>query len=221
MAGSIVSPPGLKGPKTRVRESPQEFRKNLAVIAGGILLSDGSSDVHATFGCPVLTLTGFFLLRFTGTTGSREMFTINMKRPPFRAGLGCALTLGFALSAVSAREAGNTVPGKDDQKAFHALKSGAEAGDARAGYLLATLYSTGRGVDQDAYSAFHWCKLAAEEEVLEAQFQLGVFGPNRQFSALREAMGPRVAPITRNQKLASLCGAQSASASPTRSPIWS
>ena len=102
------------------------------------------------------------------------MFTINMKRPPFRAGLSCALTLGFALTAVSAQEPGNTIPGKDDQKTFHALKSSAESGDARAGYLLATLYRTGRGVAQDAYNAFHWCKLAAEEGVLEAQFQLGV-----------------------------------------------
>jgi len=102
------------------------------------------------------------------------MFTINMKRPPFRAGLGCALTLGFALTAVSAQEPGNTIPGKDDQKTFHALKSSAESGDARAGYLLSTLYRTGRGVAQDAYNAFHWCKLAAEEGVLEAQFQLGL-----------------------------------------------
>ena len=102
------------------------------------------------------------------------MFMINIKRPPFRAGLGCALTLGFALTAVSAQEPGNTIPGKDDQKTFHALTSSAEAGDARSCYLLATLYRTGRGVAQDAYNAFHWCKLAAEEGVLEAQFQLGV-----------------------------------------------
>ena len=102
------------------------------------------------------------------------MFTINMKRPIFRAGLNCALALGVALSAVSAREPGNTDPAKDDQEFFHTLKSSAEAGDARAQYLLATLYLTGRGVAQDTYNAFHWCKLAAEEEVLEAQFQLGL-----------------------------------------------
>ncbi len=97
------------------------------------------------------------------------MFTIDLKRPRFRAGLGCVLTLGLALSTVSAQE-----PGRDDQTAFLALKSNAEAGDARAGYLLATLYQTGRGVAQDPYSAFHWCRFAAEEGVLEAQFQLGL-----------------------------------------------
>ncbi len=102
------------------------------------------------------------------------MFTINPKRPRFRTGLGCVLTLGLALSTVSAQEPGNTIPGKDDQTVFLTLKSSAEAGDARAAYLLATFYHTGRGVAQDAYNAFHWCKLAAEEGVLEAQFQLGL-----------------------------------------------
>ena len=74
----------------------------------------------------------------------------------------------------SARGAGNTISAEEEQKAFLALKSGAEAGDARSQYLLSTLSRTGRGIAQDAYSAFHWCKLAAEEGVLEAQFQLGL-----------------------------------------------
>ena len=102
------------------------------------------------------------------------MFTINMNRPKFHAGLGCALTLGIALCTASAGEPADTIADKEAQKVFQDVKSSAEAGDARAGYLLSTLYRTGRGVAQDAYNAFHWCKLAAEEGVLEAQFQLGV-----------------------------------------------
>lgn len=102
------------------------------------------------------------------------MFAIDMKRLPFRAGLGCALTLGFALCSASAREPADSIAEDDAQKTFLVLKTSAETGDARARYLLSTLYRTGRGVAQDAYRAFHWCKLAAEEGVLEAQFQLGL-----------------------------------------------
>jgi len=55
------------------------------------------------------------------------MFTIDMKRPPFRAGLGCALTLSLALCAVSANEP--PAPGADEegQRVFQELKAGAES----------------------------------------------------------------------------------------------
>jgi len=100
------------------------------------------------------------------------MFTLNITKQPFRAGLGCAVTLCFALSAATAGGAAGT--GEQTPAQFQSVKSNAEAGDARAQYLLSTLYRTGNGVNQDDYNAFHWCKLAAEEGVLEAQFQLGV-----------------------------------------------
>ena len=47
----------------------------------------------------------------------------------------------------------------------------------------------------------------------EPYLRHGDFGPNRQFSALREVTEQRVSTITRNHKLTSLCGARSASAS--------
>ena len=100
------------------------------------------------------------------------MLTISMKRLPFQPGLGCALTLGFALCAFPAWGEQHTED--DKEKAFLSLRSSAEDGDARARYLLSTHYRSGRGVVQDPYLAFHWCKLAAEEGVLEAQFQLGL-----------------------------------------------
>ena len=97
-----------------------------------------------------------------------------MKRQRFLPGLGCAITLSFSLSAAFAVDPAGNIAGSAEQQEFRALMTSAETGDARAQYLLSTLYRTGRGVDQDPYSAFYWCKLAAEEGVLEAQFQLGV-----------------------------------------------
>ena len=102
------------------------------------------------------------------------MSTIESKRPPIPAGLGCALTLSLALCSVSAGEPAVPLFPESPWNTIQGIQRSAEEGDARAIYLLSTLYRTGTGVARDEYNAFHWCKLAAENGVLEAQFQLGL-----------------------------------------------
>jgi TPR repeat protein len=62
----------------------------------------------------------------------------------------------------------------DFGRAFRILLPAAESGDARAQYLIGTLYRLGNGTPRDEYRAFHWCRQAAEEGMLEAQYQLGL-----------------------------------------------
>ncbi|MFQ5974110.1 MAG: tetratricopeptide repeat protein, partial [Alphaproteobacteria bacterium] len=50
----------------------------------------------------------------------------------------------------------------------------AEAGSARAQYLLGVKYETGVDVDRDLDKALAWYRKAAEQDYAEAQFKLGV-----------------------------------------------
>ena len=52
------------------------------------------------------------------------------------------------------------------------LQRRAEAGDPEAQYLLASLYRSGRGVEQDDGAAYRWMKAAAEKGHAKAQFNL-------------------------------------------------
>ena len=40
---------------------------------------------------------------------------------------------------------------------------------------LANMYRTGKGAPQDSKKAFHWMKIAAEQNDAEAQFMIGLF----------------------------------------------
>ena len=91
--------------------------------------------------------------------------------------LGCTMSFGLALSAACAGDLASGVAAYrsgDFDRAFPILRSGAEAGDANAQYLLGTLYRLGAGAPQDEYRAFHWYRVAAKEDMPEAQFQVGL-----------------------------------------------
>jgi len=53
------------------------------------------------------------------------------------------------------------------------LEKAALAGNAEAQYQLASLYRSGRGVDQDDALALKWMKAAAAQDHVKAQFNLG------------------------------------------------
>jgi len=59
-------------------------------------------------------------------------------------------------------------------QAYTVFSSHADATNPKALYYLSALYLSGKGVEQDEFKAFEYCKKAAEEGLAEAQFQLGV-----------------------------------------------
>jgi TPR repeat protein len=58
--------------------------------------------------------------------------------------------------------------------AYTIFSSHADRSNPRALYYLSLLYLSGKGVERDEFKAFKYCKMAAEEGMAEAQFQLGV-----------------------------------------------
>jgi len=60
----------------------------------------------------------------------------------------------------------------DSRRIFHAL---AEAGDARAQFMMGTIYEQGLGVPKDLASAARWYRRAAEGGSASAQYNLGIF----------------------------------------------
>ena len=56
---------------------------------------------------------------------------------------------------------------------FASFVARAEQGDARAQYLLASYYATGRGVVKDDVQAVKWCRKAAVQGNAQAQYSLG------------------------------------------------
>jgi hypothetical protein len=58
------------------------------------------------------------------------------------------------------------------RRIFHAL---AESGDARAQFMMGTIYEQGLGVPKDLATAARWYRLAAEGGNASAQYNLGVF----------------------------------------------
>jgi TPR repeat protein len=58
------------------------------------------------------------------------------------------------------------------RRVFHAL---AEAGDARAQFMMGTIYEQGLGVPKDLKTAARWYRLSAEGGNASAQYNLGVF----------------------------------------------
>jgi TPR repeat protein len=57
---------------------------------------------------------------------------------------------------------------------LESLQARARKGEAQAQLRLSGMYRSGKGVEQDEYQAFYWCKLAAEGGLLDAQYQLGL-----------------------------------------------
>jgi len=60
------------------------------------------------------------------------------------------------------------------KQAYTVFSSHADTTNPKALYYLSALYLSGKGVEQDEFKAFEYCKKAAEEGLVEAQFQLGV-----------------------------------------------
>ena len=60
------------------------------------------------------------------------------------------------------------------KQAYTVFASHADTTNPKALYYLSALYLSGKGVEQDEFKAFEYCKRAAEEGLVEAQFQLGV-----------------------------------------------
>jgi TPR repeat protein len=63
---------------------------------------------------------------------------------------------------------------KQYEQAFSIFTSHADTTNPMAMYYLSVLYLSGNGVEQNEEMAFEYCKRAAEEGVVEAQFQLGM-----------------------------------------------
>lgn len=60
----------------------------------------------------------------------------------------------------------------ESRRIFHAL---AEQGDARAQFMMGTIYEQGLGVPKDLATAARWYRLAADGGNASAQYNLGVF----------------------------------------------
>jgi TPR repeat protein len=60
------------------------------------------------------------------------------------------------------------------KQAYTVFASHADTASPKALYYLSALYLSGKGVEEDEFKAFEYCKRAAEEGLAEAQFQLGV-----------------------------------------------
>lgn len=56
---------------------------------------------------------------------------------------------------------------------FVKIKEAAEAGDAKAQYLLGRMYETGDNVKQNYDKAVKWLKKASEQGMSQAQYELG------------------------------------------------
>jgi TPR repeat protein len=63
---------------------------------------------------------------------------------------------------------------KQYEQAFTIFTSHADITNPMAMYYLSALYLSGKGVEQNETKAFEYCKSAAEEGVVDAQFQLGM-----------------------------------------------
>ena len=83
--------------------------------------------------------------------------------------LSCATAWAADLAkGVAAYKAGDFVT------ALAEFKPLAEQGDAIAQYVLAMMYSEGKGVIEDDKEAVKWYRLAAEQGYADAQYNLGV-----------------------------------------------
>lgn len=86
------------------------------------------------------------------------------------------LVVGFAVAAPAAaafEDAWRTYLRQDYAAARKGLEAAAEAGDARAAWLLGELYARGRGGAPDPARALQWKERAAELGDIAAQFAVG------------------------------------------------
>src|SRR6266481_5266799 len=75
-----------------------------------------------------------------------------------------------------------------DRKVLAEIRAGADKGDAKAQYELARAFFSGTlGVAKDEAEAVKWFRKAAEQNVADAQFSLGVCYANGQGVAKDEA----------------------------------
>jgi TPR repeat protein len=92
-----------------------------------------------------------------------------------RLSTGIALTLltnnlvsGGLTDGINAYDAGRF------EQAFDIFSRHASTANPIAMYYLCSLHLSGKGAEQNEYLAFHYCQRAAENEIIEAQFQLGL-----------------------------------------------
>ena len=94
-------------------------------------------------------------------------------------GMVVSVLLAFILLAVSAvgaqtfEEASAEYNRGDYAVAFESFRTFAEQGDARAQFVLGTMYADGKGVPQDDAEAVRWYRRAAEQGDARAQVSLG------------------------------------------------
>ena len=83
--------------------------------------------------------------------------------------VACALALATVSALADVPDPGGTYG-----DAIRWYARAAEAGSARAQYLLGVKYETGVDVERDLDQALAWYRKAAEQDYAEAQFKLGV-----------------------------------------------
>ena len=74
----------------------------------------------------------------------------------------------------------------EDAKELAAIRAAAQAGDAKAQYLLGSRYRFGKGVNQDLAQAVHWYRQSADQGYAPAQSDLGVLYANGRGVTLDE-----------------------------------
>lgn len=90
------------------------------------------------------------------------------------------LSLAMSISTVSADNSDSydeaLIAYLNDQYdiAIEHLKVSAKEGHAQSKYLLGTMYLAGLGAEYDEYTGFRLCKEAAEADVVDAQFRVGL-----------------------------------------------
>jgi TPR repeat protein len=70
---------------------------------------------------------------------------------------------------------------KNLNEAFNLFSKAADSGDGAAEYVLSRLFLSGEGTSVDKVEAVKWLKIAAEADICEAQYDLGIcnfFGTN-------------------------------------------
>jgi hypothetical protein len=91
--------------------------------------------------------------------------------------LSTSIVLSFLASSLTSEELNDGIKAYNAGsfgKAFAIFSSHAGITHPMAMYYLCTLYLSGKGIEQNEYIAFDYCKRAAEEGIVDAQFQLGL-----------------------------------------------
>jgi TPR repeat protein len=93
----------------------------------------------------------------------------------YKLGAGVALSiLSDTVASEHLIEGVRAYEKKQYEQAFVIFTSHADITNPMAMYYLSALYLSGKGVEKNEVMAFEYCKRAAEEGIVDAQFQLGM-----------------------------------------------